>query len=115
MKLASFTSGNNSVRIGRVEGKEMIDLSDAPIVQEMIDLLPDLEKNKKLLEDYEGKRLPLKEVTLCQPVLRPPKILAIGLNYKDHIEETGFDTPEFPMFFNKPKVFHFNSYHITFS
>ena len=29
------------------------------------------------------------------------KNLAIGLNYKDHIEETGFDTPEFPMFFNK--------------
>ena len=101
MKLASFLSGNDSTRIGRVEGEEIVDLHDAPIVKEMIDLLPDLEKNKKLLEDYEGKRLPLKEVTLCQPVLRPPKILAIGLNYKDHIEETGFDTPEFPMFFNK--------------
>ena len=101
MKLASFLSGNDSTRIGRVEGEEIVDLHDAPIVKEMIDLLPDLEKNKKLLEDYEGKRLPLKEVTLCQPVLRPPKILAIGLNYKDHIEETGFDTPAFPMFFNK--------------
>ena len=101
MKLASFTSGNNSVRIGRIEGQEVIDLSDAPVVQEMIHLLPDLEKNKKLLEDFEGKRLHLEEVTLCQPVLRPSKILAIGLNYKDHIEETGFDTPDFPMFFNK--------------
>ena len=101
MKLASFTSGNNSVRIGRIEGQEVIDLSDAPVVQEMIHLLPDLEKNKKLLEDFEGKRSPLIEVTLCQPVLRPSKILAIGLNYKDHIEETGFDTPDFPMFFNK--------------
>ena len=101
MKLASFLSGNGSTRIGRVEDEEIVDLHDAPIVKEMIDLLPDLEKNKKLLEDYDGKRLPLKEVILCQPVLRPPKILAIGLNYKDHIEETGFDTPEFPMFFNK--------------
>ncbi len=101
MKLASFTSGNNSVRIGRIEGQEVIDLSDAPVVQEMIHLLPDLAKNKKLLEDFEGKRLPLKDVILCQPVLRPSKILAIGLNYKDHIEETGFDTPDFPMFFNK--------------
>ena len=68
MKLASFLSGNDSTRIGRVEGEEIVDLHDAPIVKEMIDLLPDLEKNKKLLEDYEGKRLPLKEVTLCQPV-----------------------------------------------
>ena len=36
-----------------------------------------------------------------QPVIRPQKILAIGLNYKDHIQETGFEKPEFPLFFNK--------------
>jgi 2-keto-4-pentenoate hydratase/2-oxohepta-3-ene-1,7-dioic acid hydratase in catechol pathway len=38
---------------------------------------------------------------LHAPVLRPPKILAIGLNYADHIEETKLETPKFPMFFNK--------------
>src|SRR5262249_31582227 len=43
----------------------------------------------------------LSAVNLCAPVLRPPKILAIGLNYKDHIEETGLETPKFPLFFNK--------------
>ena len=48
-----------------------------------------------------GREIPLAEVELMAPVLRPPKILAIGLNYKDHIEETGLATPEFPMFFNK--------------
>ena len=44
------------------------------------------------------------------PVLRPPKILAIGLNYADHIEETGMDTPEFPMFFNKQSTSANGSY-----
>ncbi len=32
---------------------------------------------------------------------RPPKFLAIGLNYADHIAESGLDRPAFPTFFNK--------------
>ena len=31
----------------------------------------------------------------------PSKYLAIALNYRDHIEETGMQAPEVPMFFNK--------------
>ncbi len=48
-----------------------------------------------------GDGIAIDDVTLHSPVQNPSKILAIGLNYKDHIEETGLDTPEFPMFFNK--------------
>jgi 2-keto-4-pentenoate hydratase/2-oxohepta-3-ene-1,7-dioic acid hydratase in catechol pathway len=40
-------------------------------------------------------------VALLAPILRPPKILAIGLNYKDHIAETGRPMPEVPVVFNK--------------
>ena len=46
-------------------------------------------------------RVALKDVKLEVPILRPPKILAVGLNYKDHIAETGNKTPEVPMIFNK--------------
>lgn len=35
------------------------------------------------------------------PVLRPGKFLGIGLNYADHIAETGRDRPEFPTVFTK--------------
>ncbi|MDP3898103.1 MAG: fumarylacetoacetate hydrolase family protein [Mesorhizobium sp.] len=35
-----------------------------------------------------GKGLPLDRVTLRAPIARPGKILAIGLNYADHIEES---------------------------
>jgi 2-keto-4-pentenoate hydratase/2-oxohepta-3-ene-1,7-dioic acid hydratase in catechol pathway len=42
----------------------------------------------------------LEEVRLLAPVL-PRKFLAIGLNYADHIAETGLEAPEFPVFFNK--------------
>jgi 2-keto-4-pentenoate hydratase/2-oxohepta-3-ene-1,7-dioic acid hydratase in catechol pathway len=40
-------------------------------------------------------------VRLEAPVARPPKFLAIGLNYADHVEETGMERPKFPTFFNK--------------
>jgi 2-keto-4-pentenoate hydratase/2-oxohepta-3-ene-1,7-dioic acid hydratase in catechol pathway len=46
-------------------------------------------------------RLALADVALEAPIKRPPKILAVGLNYRDHVEETGLKMPEIPMIFNK--------------
>lgn len=46
-------------------------------------------------------RIPVPEVSIEPPILRPPKILAVGLNYVDHIRETGAARPEFPVIFNK--------------
>jgi 2-keto-4-pentenoate hydratase/2-oxohepta-3-ene-1,7-dioic acid hydratase in catechol pathway len=47
-----------------------------------------------------GKSYPLGEVRLLAPVL-PRKFLGIGLNYADHIAESGMEAPEYPVFFNK--------------
>jgi 2-keto-4-pentenoate hydratase/2-oxohepta-3-ene-1,7-dioic acid hydratase in catechol pathway len=46
------------------------------------------------------ERHPLADVRVLAPV-RPRKFLAIGLNYADHIAESGMDAPQFPVFFNK--------------
>jgi 2-keto-4-pentenoate hydratase/2-oxohepta-3-ene-1,7-dioic acid hydratase in catechol pathway len=46
------------------------------------------------------ERLSLDDVRLLAPVL-PRKFLGIGLNYADHIAESGMEAPEFPVFFNK--------------
>lgn len=48
-----------------------------------------------------GLSLALDAVKLEAPVARPPKFLAIGLNYADHIAETAAEAPQFPVFFNK--------------
>jgi 2-keto-4-pentenoate hydratase/2-oxohepta-3-ene-1,7-dioic acid hydratase in catechol pathway len=48
-----------------------------------------------------GSRLALVDVKLHAPVLRPPKILGIGLNYADHARETNQKPPEVPLVFNK--------------
>lgn len=48
-----------------------------------------------------GERVAMSDVTLCAPIPRPGKFLGIGLNYADHIGETGRERPEHPMFFTK--------------
>jgi 2-keto-4-pentenoate hydratase/2-oxohepta-3-ene-1,7-dioic acid hydratase in catechol pathway len=46
-------------------------------------------------------RIPLADVHLEPPTLRPPKFLAIGLNYADHAAESGSQVPAVPTVFNK--------------
>src|SRR5437879_5344246 len=43
----------------------------------------------------------LAEAKLCAPVPDPQKIICIGLNYRDHAQETGQDIPAAPMWFAK--------------
>lgn len=45
--------------------------------------------------------LPRASARLLAPIPRPGKILAVGLNYRDHCEEQGKTPPERPMFFAK--------------
>jgi acylpyruvate hydrolase len=46
-------------------------------------------------------RIALADVTLHAPVTDPQKIICLGLNYRDHAEETGQDIPAAPMWFAK--------------
>jgi acylpyruvate hydrolase len=41
----------------------------------------------------------VRAVTLRPPVARPPKILCVGLNYEDHLNEVGLKRPEYPEIF----------------
>jgi 2-keto-4-pentenoate hydratase/2-oxohepta-3-ene-1,7-dioic acid hydratase in catechol pathway len=104
MKLATFTH-QSSTRIGVMAGDTVADvIATAPeIPREMIAFLT---AGKSALERARAAvqaapKIPLAQVKLEAPVLRPPEFLAIGLNYADHVAETGRDKPPFPMFFNK--------------
>jgi|SRR5262245_48093495 len=78
MRLATFTHGGTT-RIGVVTEDGIIDLAAA----------------RRALT-RAGGRLPLADVTLEAPVPRPPKFLAIGLNYADHVRESGLEPPAVP-------------------
>jgi 2-keto-4-pentenoate hydratase/2-oxohepta-3-ene-1,7-dioic acid hydratase in catechol pathway len=49
-----------------------------------------------------GSRIPLAEVKLLAPVARPGKIIAVGLNYADHADESSMELPSTPLLFSKP-------------
>jgi 2-keto-4-pentenoate hydratase/2-oxohepta-3-ene-1,7-dioic acid hydratase in catechol pathway len=51
--------------------------------------------------EMQGRKCDLGEVELLPPVF-PQKIVAVGLNYRDHAQEFGLELPEEPVLFMKP-------------
>lgn len=61
-----------------------------------------IERWQSIEQTYAAAAAPsLRDVELACPVVDPGKILAIGLNYLDHIKETGMQRPETPLVFAK--------------
>jgi 2-keto-4-pentenoate hydratase/2-oxohepta-3-ene-1,7-dioic acid hydratase in catechol pathway len=104
MKLATFTH-QGSTRIGVVNGGGVVDLAAiAPdLPRDMIGFLA--AGSAALVRAREvsanAKAIPLADVTLRAPILNPGKVLAIGLNYRDHVEESNMKLPEHQVWFNK--------------
>lgn len=48
--------------------------------------------------------LPLDKVKLLAPIVNPPKIICLGLNYRDHAAEQNAPIPEEPIIFFKPRT-----------
>ena len=59
------------------------------------------ELGARALAAGEGDGIALDDVRLHAPVVDPQKIICIGLNYRDHAEETGQEIPKAPMWFAK--------------
>ena len=99
--------------IGSLEEDNIIPFSqDQDIPNNMLAFLEGGEEviniAKKLCEQTK-KKIPLTNIKLKSPIPRPPKILAIGLNYADHLEEVRaagreMEEPEVPMVFNKQSL-----------
>jgi ureidoglycolate lyase len=102
MKLATFTAGQ-APEIGVVEGDSVVSLSRAAprLAAGMIDLIARWGEVEREARQLRGPLLPLKDVHLLPPIPRPGKILAIGLNYADHIRETGREMPTKQVWFCK--------------
>lgn len=103
MKLVTFHT-DGAPQVGVVDGDAVVPLaglvSDAPgdmigvieagdgLAQNIADALPNA-----------SQRLPLRELTLDPPILKPGKILCLGLNYADHAKEGGNEVPDYPAVF----------------
>lgn len=99
MRLATFLPpGSDTPRAGEVreENGELYVFGYALEELTVLDRLADPEALP-----VEGRSWLLDEVTLLAPVPTPRAIFGIGLNYADHIRETGGETPQQPLVFLK--------------
>ena len=102
MKLIAFAHDNKQ-QIGAVDGEYVIPVDDdGP--DNLIDFFTAGNVVKQRFENKitsGERRLALEDIKLQAPIPKPPKFFGVGLNYADHIEETGAERPEYPTLFNK--------------
>ena len=72
-------------------------ISMLEFIEQIHELSPEVSK----FIDSNPEVIPLSEIEFLPVIERPGKVLAVGLNYKDHAKETGMDLPEVPMIFTK--------------
>ena len=112
MKLVTYKY-KNSTGIGSLLEEGIVPFSTNKHLPD--NMLEFLQGGENLIEEAQDlcsnpkHLISMEEVILQAPILRPPKIIAIGLNYKDHIEEVRaagreMATPEVPMIFNKQSL-----------
>ena len=72
-------------------------MSMMEFIEQIDDLFPKVSK----FINSNPEVIPLSEIEFLPVIERPGKVLAVGLNYKDHAKETGMDLPKVPMIFTK--------------
>ncbi|NHI84314.1 MAG: FAA hydrolase family protein [Candidatus Thorarchaeota archaeon] len=118
MRLVTYSQKKATSIALEIEG-ELLDIPKAASELGMKDMLPSqmidllrwehgLSVVAEILDRYEGRNpderprmYSMDSLSILAPIARPGKIIGLGLNYKDHIEETGRDIPGFPEIFAK--------------
>ena len=101
MKIATYRSDAGAAT-GVIQGDRIIDLASCGFAGNMKELLKngiDVAAISAKLDSGDARSL--SETELLAPVPNPGKVLAIGLNYGDHIEESGMEAPKHQVWFNK--------------
>jgi 2-keto-4-pentenoate hydratase/2-oxohepta-3-ene-1,7-dioic acid hydratase in catechol pathway len=103
MKLATFEVVGGR-HVGVVDSDDVVDLTVAdPTLSTMIDLL-ERGPQRVVASFASAPRLAPSSVKLAPPVPRPPKFLAIGYNYTEHLKETQMARPTRQVWFNKQQT-----------
>jgi 2-keto-4-pentenoate hydratase/2-oxohepta-3-ene-1,7-dioic acid hydratase in catechol pathway len=105
MKLATFLSPGGFTAAGAVREDRIVNLQPAGF-STALEVIAGGAAARAAIEDYlrrlpPAAGLPLSGVTLLAPVPRPPKIICVGLNYRDHAAEAKMEIPSVPTIFNK--------------
>ena len=98
MKLVTFRRGSGNAEPGVLLDDRVAGLAAAGY-PDMISVLKAGDEIRSRIDDAPA--IPLSSVTLLAPIPRPPKLICVGLNYRDHAKETNMEIPVVPTIFNK--------------
>ena len=116
MKLVQISESGKK-KYGLVVGEKFIDSkslaevlnTDLPedfseFIQSWARLENSLQMAEKHLPYLTQGGLPLERVRILAPVIHPPKIICLGLNYATHVNESNANPPSEPIVFMKPRT-----------
>lgn len=95
MHAVRYRNADGDIRLGRLEDDQIVDAGAAGHQG----FVPSVE-GWAVIAAASGATTPVGDVQLLHPVV-PSKIIAIGLNYRDHAKESDLAVPEVPVVFSK--------------
>lgn len=110
MKLVTYKPRASSAQLGAIIDDKVVslaELSGGALPNDMRAFLAMGEDGLKIARRVATKKAAkesgaaLSDVKLLAPITNPSKVIAIGLNYLDHILETNSKTPSIPIMFTK--------------
>src|SRR5579863_4852792 len=102
MKFVTFVGANARPEAGVVVNDGVVGLAPAGF-PDMLAVLAAGEDGRAKIDSFvdSAPTVPLTSVRLLAPVPRPPKLICIGLNYRDHAAEAHQEIPKVPTIFSK--------------
>lgn len=99
MRFVSFLIGGREA-VGVVNGDTVVEFAGVSSLKEFLAEMPG-EAVRNALSKSEAGRHALDQIDLLPVVPNPDKIICIGLNYRAHQVESGFNAPAFPPVFTR--------------
>jgi 2-keto-4-pentenoate hydratase/2-oxohepta-3-ene-1,7-dioic acid hydratase in catechol pathway len=89
MKVARFSQAGGEPQFGILDGDEFVGLAGDPLYHG--------------INPTEG-RVPEDSVRILAPVIPRSKVICVGMNYAEHVQDMNHDGPENPLIFLKPNT-----------
>ncbi|WP_175808340.1 fumarylacetoacetate hydrolase family protein [Burkholderia cenocepacia] len=97
MKLLHFSPDGNQRLLGVLDGKTVTSLG-AVNLEELLATNTDL---SAFAERNASTEYSVTNIQWLPPLIRPGKIICVGLNYADHTKESPYEQPEYPTLFGR--------------
>jgi 2-keto-4-pentenoate hydratase/2-oxohepta-3-ene-1,7-dioic acid hydratase in catechol pathway len=98
VRLATIRTGGTS-RAVKVEGETLIDLGAADVGELLAN--PEWPGRAAAATGTSAPTYPAAGADFAPVVAQPSKVICVGLNYRNHIQEMGRDLPDYPTLFAK--------------